>query len=178
MILSATAAMRAATEAGGIAGLLAERCAALGLPCWPCDALGRVSGPPTAPPELAAFLGTPAWRERIERAAEAWVGRESHAAPVFPGCWVVPVIPRGAGPVAGGDATAGVLALVMTAAALGGPDFAALAAAAGADPADVRRALLPLIKPSPADLAHWATVLRWSHDDLGRARRDELTLAE
>jgi len=148
---------------------LARRCADLGVPVWQYDATGRIISEPDHDGAWGRWLRSEAIRGRVESAGHAWSEQSDPASTsLLAGAWLIPLVHRH-----------GTRRIGLTAALAISPGFtdsAEFEACCGR--AGVNRAMTAqqAMRRATIDVESLETILRWSHDDLSRAVRDEQTL--
>ena len=152
----------------------AQRCRALGMLAWRCDASGSVVAEPTFSDALRPWIESLPLRERVERAAKAMIASPPPGiAQVFPSCWLIPLVHKH-----GTRLESLTLVMVIAEPAAFDAEFDLLCSDASLNAEHIRHALAPLLKHVRPDLNQLAAFLRWSYDDLAEVSRQKSTLDE
>lgn len=142
-----------------------DRCRALGLSFWHCDASGSIADGPVDRGLVGLWLGSSALCAHIERTARFWLNTDTPTTvELVSGCWLLPV--RG-GLVS--DQRGITVVLVLGKTVLDTEWFEVICAAAALAPTEASSALAPWMRYGKSDLDYLAKILRWSRDDLAKA---------
>ena len=141
---------------------LSDHCRVLGLPIWRLDAGGAVIAQPFGWGPAETWLRSKPLVDRIRKAVSGWSDeRQSRAAELFAGCWLLPIA-RTEHP-AGRWVTA---AMALGKEMLRSPEFLEVCRAAELDEDRARDAVSCLARYRRPDLLQLAATLRWMHDEM------------
>ena len=150
-----------------------DRCQALRMPAWACNEFGQVITSPNFAGLTGEWLGSDAMRQEIEAWTKQWVQQsEPKATTLFPGCWLMPFVHRY------GSQLLGLSVVMALDESLDDRDLATRCHAAALSADKVRRAVQPMLHPSPLNIGDFEKILQWSHDDLVQGQWDRRTLDE
>ena len=141
---------------------LAERCAALGMPCWQFDASGREISGPGESGGAGAWLRTRVVSSFARDAAALWAMEEPPGDPeVFPGARLIPLQETRRR-----RRLSLTLAMALAPEALEGETFRAACAEAGLDEGEARSALAGMAVFPREAAVRVGEALGWAHADL------------